>query len=102
MNTHEAMSRLRGVIETMRRAVPPETRALTDDEMRSIGELPLLPGNGAIVQAADRRTARFALDKVRPEDMAEFLADYLRVRLDPMRAALVLQRAADIAEEMRK
>ncbi len=103
MNTHEAMNRLRGVIGNLRAAVPPETRALTPEEVDAcMGELPLLPGNGAIVQAADRRRARFALDKVRPEDLAEFLADYLRGRLDPMRAVLTLQAAADIAEEKRK
>lgn len=52
------------------------------------GQLP-----GALVQAALMRTARAAIDGVKPELMAEFLADTLAAKFGKVKASLILRDA---------
>ncbi len=78
MNTREAMNRLHDVIGTMRRAVPPETRALTPEEVDAcmgMGEAPRVPHFGS----DEARIRALAADLVRRRggEIASQLGDLL-------------------------
>ena len=76
------------------------TRKLTPDELATIGmgEAPRDVQSSPFVHRGNLQRARFALDAIPREIMAEFLADYLITRFDKVRASFIGRDIARKAE----
>ena len=76
------------------------TRKLTADELATIGmgEAPRDVQGSPFVHRGNLQRARFALDAISKEHMADFLADYLAGRFDRVRSSFIGRDIARKAE----
>ena len=76
-----------------------KTRKLSDAELaEALAFAPRSVQDSPIIARGNLQTARFALDKLQREDMAEFLADYFTGRFDRVRSSFIGRDIARISE----
>lgn len=87
-----SLDRLRDVID---RGLP---KADFTPDMYGAPEAPMTVQQSPFIAGRNYETARHALNHIRPEDMAEFLADYLISRTGRVKASMIGADIARIAE----